>query len=671
MKNLSALIKVTPLLIPFAVVAEPEATDSDLYQLSFEELLNVNVSIATKTDETRASVPSSITVFNSEQINSLGVDNVYDLMNFVPGFQSTRGDWVGAVPKEHTRGVYLDTGHVLVMIDGQRLNESSFGKASVYTPYIPIEIINKVEFIRGPGSALYGSNAFLGVMNIITKKRNNQLSVGYGEHGSAQAALNLSRQVSDETRLYANVAFNKRSGDSYFGGAVKDPLESLFVVFGGSHQALTWQVRFNRTQLDEFLNLSRYSPENEHKSENYAATFEYHWQATEQLELTHKLSFIEHNIESAGLIVTAAEIGITQEGDFLVGPAWQSRDLTYNLDGGYKQNDRLQWNFGVELSKEEQSKAGVRTSYYDQSAGDIIIYNHTYLGGIQTISDYAPFYPLRQDFDSYAGYVQAKYRFSEQLSMFAGARYDEVKDIDDKLSPRLAFVYGYDEANTFKLQYGESFRTPVSNELNSNDDVTSGNSELTSEYVKTTELVWHYQDESKQFDVVLFDNKLEDFINLVPIDDEQAEFTFDNVFETSMQGIEVNANFNLSGTTWIQGAYTQLFDEPLNGSFKKFAALAFTHKREAVEVTLNAIWRDTTFIPAPPESIVDDFEQSNYYLIGGTVSFNLDNNAKIQLKAENLFDKKYTVFDPRLIDGHVPQQGRNIMILFEYRFGLK
>ncbi|WP_462155797.1 hypothetical protein [Pseudoalteromonas piscicida] len=86
MKNLSALIKITPLLIPFAVVAEPEATDSDLYQLSFEELLNVNVSIATKTDETRASVPSSITVFNSEQINSLGVDNVYDLMNFVPGF---------------------------------------------------------------------------------------------------------------------------------------------------------------------------------------------------------------------------------------------------------------------------------------------------------------------------------------------------------------------------------------------------------------------------------------------------------------------------------------------------------------------------------------------------------------------------------------------------------
>ncbi|NUZ13275.1 TonB-dependent receptor [Pseudoalteromonas sp. McH1-7] len=668
MKNLSALIKVALFITPLTAVAEQEATSSDLYQLSFEELLNVNVSIATKTDETRASVPSSITVFNSEQINSLGVDNVYDLMNFVPGFQSTRGDWVGAVPKEHTRGVYLDTGHVLVMIDGQRLNESSFGKASVYTPFIPIDIVYKVEFIRGPGSALYGSNAFLGVMNVITKKQSNQLSIGYAEHGGVQAAINLSTQLADESELYANVGFNKRSGEDYFSGTVKDPLESLFITVGGKAQALSWQIRYNRTQLDEFLNLARYSRENEHKSENYAAILAYQSQLSERLKLTHTVSFIEHNIDSAGLIVTADEIGITQGGDFLVGPAWQSKDLTYNLDGDFEQSNTLHWNFGIELSEEEQSKAGVRTTYYDQTVGDIVIYNRNYLGGVRTIMEYAPFYPLLQDFDSYAGYVQSKYLFNDRLSMFAGVRYDEVKDIDDKLSPRLAFVYSYNSVNTLKLQYGESFRTPVSNELNSNDDVTTGNSNLTSEYVKTTELVWHYQDESKQFDVVLFDNELEDFINLVPIDDEQAEFTFGNVFETSMQGIEINANINLSSTTWVQAAYTQLFDEPLNGSFKKFSALAFTYKKESVEVTLNAIWRDSTFMSAPPESPIDDFEQPSYYLIGGTASFHLDDSAKIQLKAENLFDKKFTVFDPRLIDGHVPQQGRNLSIQYIKNF---
>ena len=85
-------------------------SEDDLFDLSFEQLLDVNISLATKTDETRSSVPSSITVFNQQQISLLGVSNAYELMNFVPGFQSTRGDWVGAVPKEHTRGIYLTSG---------------------------------------------------------------------------------------------------------------------------------------------------------------------------------------------------------------------------------------------------------------------------------------------------------------------------------------------------------------------------------------------------------------------------------------------------------------------------------------------------------------------------------------------------------------------------------
>ena len=95
----------------------------DLFALSFEDLLDVHVDIASKTLETLASAPSTITVFNRQKIASLGVNNAFELMNFVPGMQSTRGDWVGAVPKDHARGVYLDSGNILVMINGERLNE--------------------------------------------------------------------------------------------------------------------------------------------------------------------------------------------------------------------------------------------------------------------------------------------------------------------------------------------------------------------------------------------------------------------------------------------------------------------------------------------------------------------------------------------------------------------
>jgi outer membrane receptor for ferrienterochelin and colicins len=172
---------IVPLNSSFAAVAE-----KDIFDLSIKELMQVRISLATKTEETVLTVPSTITVFERTDIESLGVKNAYDVMNFVPGFQMTRGDWVGAVPKEHARGVYLDNGYILVMVNGERLNEVSFGKASVYTPHIPIDIIERIEVIRGPGSALYGSNAFLGVLNIITQQSVNQLKVSIGEKGYQQ-----------------------------------------------------------------------------------------------------------------------------------------------------------------------------------------------------------------------------------------------------------------------------------------------------------------------------------------------------------------------------------------------------------------------------------------------------------------------------------------------------
>ncbi|WP_440056754.1 TonB-dependent receptor plug domain-containing protein (plasmid) [Pseudoalteromonas sp. T1lg65] len=670
MKNISVFLLA--LLAADCAVASSTPTSpepqSELFDLSFEELMDVNISLASKTDETAASVPSSITVFNYSQIASLGVDNVYELMNFVPGFQSTRGDWVGAVPKEHTRGVYLDTGHVLVMVDGHRLNESSFGKASVYTPFIPIEIVEKVEFIRGPGSALYGSNAFLGVMNVVTKSKANEFFIGVGENGTAQVATNLHHQVNQDTQLRLNAAVNRRSGEKYFTGAVKDPLEALYFNLAGSHQQWNWNLRYNETSLDEFLNLSRYSNNNQHKSYNYAAMLEHLWQVSDRLKMTNRLSFIEHNIESAGLIATGTEVGAESGRDFLVGPDWQSKDLTYNLDGSYRMSDSLDWNFGAEYSKEEQSEAGIRTSYFDPFVQDVVVVENNYLGGVTSINPFVPFKPLLQRFDSYAGYLQLKYKHSEQLTVFTGARFDEVKNIDSKFSPRVAVIYSLNDNHTFKYQYGESFRTPVSNELNSNDDVTIGNSQLKSENVKTTELVWHYQGEKLQFSTVLFENQLQDFINLVPINDPIAEFSFDNVFETDMQGMEISSDINLSESSWVQLAYTQLFDMPLNGSFKKFAALAYHFKLQGLHVTLSGIWRDKTFIPVPPGSGVAAFTQNSYLLAGGSIKWSINSQQSLTLKAENVFNKRYDVFDPRLQDGRVPQQGRNLMVQYSYQF---
>ena len=637
------------------------ATDEqDLFSLSFEDLLNVQVDIASKTSETLSSVPSTMSVFSRKQIQALGVDNAYEVMNFVPGMQSTRGDWVGAVSKDHARGVYLDSGNVLVMINGERVNESSFGKASVYMPYIPIEIIEKIEFIRGPGSALYGSNAFLGVMNIVTSKERNALQLVVGNNGRYGATGQFNTSLSDDTALFASFSYDQKDGESYPQG-VKDPLEALYLEAGVDYKKLQLRARYNETSLDEFLNLAGYSTQNQHTSDNTFVGGKYNWINNDKLKLDSSYSYTKHNISSAGLIAAFDDIP-----DFLLGPAWQTTDSKFETELSYQFENQWQLAAGIEYAEAKQVEAGVRTNYYDDESMLVIIDPAYYQQGIVTVMDFPEFASLKYTFETYSAYGQLKIPYSDALTLFVGARYDDVKDIDSKFSPRLAAVYVINPEHTVKVQYGESFRTPVTNELFSNDDVTVGNPSLRSESVKTTELVWHYQTSELQANAVLFYNELNDFINIEPTQSTDALFTFANSFNTQNSGIELDGTWQSSKEFSVTGTYTQYFEDPINASFKRFASLVSRYNlSDSWQVSLNLLWRDKVEVSSVTGA---HFKQSAYSLVGGSVKWQLNANSQLMLKAENLFGKKYNVFDPRMDNGAVAGTSEDLSLHYQFNF---
>lgn len=637
------------------------ATDEqDLFSLSFEDLLNVQVDIASKTSETLSSVPSTMSVFSRKQIQALGVDNAYEVMNFVPGMQSTRGDWVGAVPKDHARGVYLDSGNVLVMINGERVNESSFGKASVYMPYIPIEIIEKIEFIRGPGSALYGSNAFLGVMNIVTSKERNALQLVVGNNGRYGATGQFNTSLSDDIELFASFSYDQKDGESYPQG-VKDPLEALYLEAGVDYKKLQLRARYNETSLDEFLNLAGYSTQNQHTSDNTFVGVKYNWINNDKLKLDSSYSYTKHNISSAGLIAAFDDIP-----DFLLGPAWQTTDSKFETELSYQFENQWQLAAGIEYAEAKQVEAGVRTNYYDDESMLVIIGPAYYQQGIVTVMDFPEFASLKYTFETYSAYGQLKVPYSDALTLFVGARYDDVKDIDSKLSPRLAGVYVINPEHTVKVQYGESFRTPVTNELFSNDDVTVGNPSLRSESVKTTELVWHYQTSELQANAVLFYNELNDFINIEPTQSNDALFTFTNSFNTQNSGIELDATWQSSKEFSVTGTYTQYFEDPINASFKRFASLVSSYNlSDSWQVSLNLLWRDKVEVSSVTGA---HFKQSAYSLLGGSLKWQLNANSKLMLKVENLLGKKYNVFDPRMDNGAVAGTTEDLSLHYQFNF---
>ncbi|MBA6356713.1 MULTISPECIES: TonB-dependent siderophore receptor [unclassified Colwellia] len=644
----------------FAAVVE-----KDIFDLSIKELMQVRISLATKTEETVLTVPSTITVFERTDIESLGVKNAYDVMNFVPGFQMTRGDWVGAVPKEHARGVYLDNGYILVMLNGERLNEVSFGKASVYTPHIPIDIIERIEVIRGPGSALYGSNAFLGVLNIITQQSVKQLKVSIGEKGYKQLSSSWQKSLSKNLRLHSNISIEKSNGHQYtspLNRQVKDPYSNTYLELGAHYKNNKLNIRYSENELDEFINLGGYSVDNIHTSESFSISGKSKIWHNDKHQLEIKASYSLFEIKSAGMAL-AKESGLI-ENDFLVGPFWRTQSSDVNLDHSWIVNPRIHLNSGVEYRRANQFQSGNAVTYYDYQQERIIVSDENYLDKIVAIAVMPETKALNQAQAMHGIYSQLKWQVANNISLFLGARYDNVIDIDHKLSPRAAAVWQANKNHSLKLQYGESFRTPVNNELYSNDSVTNGNPNLSSEFVKTTELVWIYQHNDFSSELVFFHNDLRDFINKVP-DDGDAQFTFVNHVDMEISGLESSASVELTPKLRFSVNYTHLFDDPINESFKHFGSANLSYKSGQWKFNVNGIWRDE--VTLPPINDVR-FIQKQYFLISGKVTYELDKKQQLSFIAQNLLDKDYVVFDPRVFNGEVPGKGREISVSYRYQF---
>jgi outer membrane receptor for ferrienterochelin and colicin len=139
-----------------------------LEDLSLEELLNIEVRVASGSKShglTTRESPSIVTLVTEEEIRKSGARDLIDVLRLVPGFEFGM-DVQGAVGVG-IRGNWGFEGKVLFLLDGQEMNDNSYGTL-VLGNHFSVQQIKRVEIIRGPGSALYGGFAELSVINVIT-----------------------------------------------------------------------------------------------------------------------------------------------------------------------------------------------------------------------------------------------------------------------------------------------------------------------------------------------------------------------------------------------------------------------------------------------------------------------------------------------------------------------
>lgn len=169
--------------------AAPSATAGDVAdptELTLQQLLDVEVYSASKFSQKSSDAPSDVAVITAEDIRAFGYRRLSDVLDAIPGlyvYSDRNYDFLG-VGGLARPGDYLS--RVLLLVDGNRMNDGIYGAASIGTEFpVDIDLIDRVEFVPGPGSSIYGSNAALGVINVITRRGRDapglEGSVEYGD----------------------------------------------------------------------------------------------------------------------------------------------------------------------------------------------------------------------------------------------------------------------------------------------------------------------------------------------------------------------------------------------------------------------------------------------------------------------------------------------------------
>jgi len=217
---------------------EPKNAEEELLAL-----LNTPVTVASQKAMTTRESPGIISLVTREEIITSGARDLLDVLRLVPGFDFA-SDIQGVVGPA-VRGLWGFEGKVLLLVDGQELNETRYGTVQ-FGNHVPVDQIRQVEIIRGPGSAIYGGFAELAVINVVTRD-------GSDLHGFS-GGLSYGSTGKSYTQRTANAAYGASRGDLSYSLAAS--------VGEGQRTEQTWnsfgdvrELRDNSKLTQGFFNL--------------------------------------------------------------------------------------------------------------------------------------------------------------------------------------------------------------------------------------------------------------------------------------------------------------------------------------------------------------------------------------------------------------------------------
>ncbi|MEI5637841.1 MULTISPECIES: TonB-dependent receptor plug domain-containing protein [unclassified Pseudoalteromonas] len=649
----------------------------DLYSLSLEELQDVKVTIATKTDTQLKYTPSSVSYFSQQHIRDLGITTLTELFAHIPGFYPMYN------PVEGNESYLIARGHpqkyantLLLLINGQRINEDYTGGINYIDRFISLHNVERVEVVRGPGSTLYGSNAFNGVVNIITKTE-NYITLGVGSF--SQRTLNLGATYQGETISAGfDGHFYQDDGDTLgnvfdrflLQDATNDAHEAQQLEAFVSAYGVTFNTRYHRSARDSYYLFRRLRDgTTKHENQHWLSRLGYQYTVNDSWAVKAALEYSKATRKS----LTALELqgnAPFNNADFLFG-----EDFTYDsyraiVDSQYFYSDSQTWSAGIELV-ESQVPEGYLRSNYD-------LYSELeYLNQIVTFTQPGQRVVLPNTRRIKMAYLQLESVWSEHWRTTFGLRRDSYNDVAGRTNPRGAVIYTFDDHHLFKLLYGEAYRAPSLGDLYDEESgLTVGNRTLRPTTLKATELVYQYTGNSLSFSLSLFHNHIDDLIDFSSSGD--AVF-LGNIANNKATGVEIEWHADLSQYVDLKGTFSHLFsnDTEINPDQSKTPSedlVPRTHAMTSIVVKPSERWRGSLSVHSRSGvKVLQQFDDS--WTVAAAINYQYSENALFSLDINNLLDSNYHtaaiiplgIKDSREFSSF-QARGREIKLSYRYQF---
>ena len=610
LKNIYCLgiVLLSPSVLMAGMVHD-NADINELLELDMKQLLDIGVTSASRENESAVDAPAKVVVITAQDIRNRGYINLFDLLKGEAGIDAHEYSHETTYTRLAVRGV-VGNNKFIIQKNGINIG-SPDGSPVAIADNFPLFNAQRVEIVYGPGSALYGADAFSGIINIVTKRfsEEKQLGTYLGEDGYRYLYGDAGFRLSDDVEFYFSAHIqqsdNPDLSKTYPDVFVFDDLQDFnnnVIIPAASRQGYYGETRSHTLSFDlsvgsdfilsyhQYLFMSPTSTGLQPDAVNYDSRA--NWES-----LTGVISAVfDSDVSESSNVRT-----LFSHSFYKVDSSSKFNNLFSHYIDGYKYAEASKTTFDAQLSTDWgdadrllmgvvlesiasiPKMADLDRPYNDSQASEEQVFYYAGTDNSLPIKIY------NTSYTNMGAYLQHRHQWGSALDSILGVRYDNNSRYGETVNPRLGMIYRPDDQWTVKLLYGEAFLAPApeftfehfgafTGVKNGQDEYISNfffvpNTDLMPEEIQTLEMNFTFLfTRDLMFDMSLYHSKVESLILNANTQVPQSGFIEggfiqstshnDNVGDLDVNGLELgfsllNQYENYSLKSWGSYSYTE------------------------------------------------------------------------------------------------------------------